>query len=83
MASKREGLFDVRPGHTEIETRGILSETQSHAHDSTQVTPRGAPVVPDSINKPGIEKMTAALMGEGDGHVSAEDMLARPLDEGM
>jgi len=80
MARKQEGIFQSRPGHTEIETRCLTSETESHGLESTQITPRGVPVIPDTMNKPGIVAMTEALSEGGTGRVSAEDLFARKLD---
>ena len=83
MEEIRTGEFQASPPYTKIEINGIASEATSHGLESTQVKDRGVPVIPDTMNKPGIVAMTAALSKTGDGHVTAEELFARPLDAGM
>jgi len=83
MPEIRTGEFNAPPPYTKIKIKGIARETESHGLESTQVTPRGVPVIPDTMNKPGIIAMTAAMSKNGDGHVTAEELFARPLDAGM
>ena len=80
MEEIRTGEFQAPPPYTKIKTRGIAREAESQGLESTQITPRGVPVIPDTLNKPGIVAMTEALSEGGTGRVSAEDLFARKLD---